>query len=505
MKIYQRLLIDDERPVDDWGRPIGPSYEKKDWEQLSPEEMVADFEWKSDILAVQGEEVSGSTFYQDYLFHELYGGFLEGYKVIIAEYDAEKGNKMHLVEVDEIEDYLELNDVALSPCLFYDNWKRKKLLNYVGAFVLDIDKLRPQNLQRFFKLFDEGKLLRPTFIANSGSGVHFYYLLDKMLKIDSVNNEANNQVADEIYKRLYDDVIKKEKWKAAQRHWIGQDYRVVNSRTKLNLVSRIFKTGEIYTIEQLLEHYDIQLKGKSRYATKSMVRYAGNIARNLDIEPPEYSNFEKTYEFIRQNKDAAYEVRQLRREEKAAKELKKKKKAGTPRKITWYRKTLSYMMDHTQAGYRFSSMKALAYIAHVEKVPREDFIEDLMALSAYWEVFDWQGDHFNSRNVEAIIRFFDHAERYSLKSETLEDWLGYEFRRIGNKRNGQSQADHLEEARAIRDIRMKRQGKDWRYKGGAPTKEILVNEYVRSHPEATVTEIARAIGVSRPTVYKWMK
>ena len=469
--------------------------------------MAADFEWKSDILAAFGDEVSCATFYQDYLFHELYDGLLDGYKVIIAEYDAEKGSKMHFVDVDEIGDYLELNDVALSPCLFHDNWKRKKLLNYVGAFVLDIDKLRPQNLQRFFKLFDEGRLLRPTFIANSGSGVHFYYLLDRMLKVDSIRNEANAQAVDEIYKRLYDDVIKKEKWTAAQRHWIGQDYRVANSRTKLDLTSRIFKTGEVYSIEVLLDHYGIEIDRQKHFATKSMVRYAGNIARDLGIEPPDYSDSKATYAFIRDNKDAAYKVRERRRELKKERELQlqKKNKGRKVKKITWYRRTLSYMKDHTQAGKRFSSMKALAYIAHVEKVAREIFISDLQELSAYWEASDWNGDNFNTRNVEAIIRFFDHAANYSLKSETLEDWLGYEFRRIGNKRNGQSQADHLEEARAIRDIRMKRQGREWRYKGGAPTKEQLVKKYAAAHPEASVSEVARETGVSRTTVYKWIK
>lgn len=37
-----------------------------------------------------------------------------------------------------------------------------------------------------------------------------------------------------------------------------------------------------------------------------------------------------------------------------------------------------------------------------------------------------------------------------------------------NKRNYQKQADHLEEARAIRDIRMKRQDRDWREGNGRP-------------------------------------
>ena len=192
MKKYMNMP--DNRPLDDWGKPIGKPYEKKDWDQLTPEEMMADFEWKSDILASAGEEVTGATFYQDYLFRELYDGDLAevfDYKILLTEYDADEGSKMHKVDVEDLHQYLHLKDVALSPCLFYRNWRNKALLNYVSAFVLDIDKLRPQHLRRFFKLFDEGRLLRPTFVANSGSGVHFYYLLDRMLKCDSRYNEAN--------------------------------------------------------------------------------------------------------------------------------------------------------------------------------------------------------------------------------------------------------------------------------------------------------------------------
>lgn len=506
MKTYQLLLLDDGRPVNEWGIPIGPSYEKKDWGLLTPDEMKADFEWKSDILAALAEEVDGATFYQDYLFYDLYNGLLDSdfdYKVMLTEYDGEVGSKVHKVDVDEIDEYLHLNDVALSPCLFWSNWRRKDLLNYVGAFVLDIDKLRPMHLQRFFKLFEEGRLLTPTFIANSGSGVHFYYVLDKMLKVDSVNNGANNLIAEEIYNRLYADVIKKEHWRDAQRHWLGQDYRVVNSRTKLNLVSQIFKIGEVYPVEELIEYYDIkQVKRKKRYASKAQIDYATNIAKDLKIEVPDFEDYAATSEFIKTFKDEAYKVRVTRRELREQKEKKTKKKKQKKTR-SWYRDTLAYMHDNTRAGYRFSSMKALAVIARVESVTREKFVADIKELAAYWGTKDWNGDNFNQRNVEAIFRFFD--QKYKAKPETLEEWLGYEFKRIGVKRNDRSREVHLKLAR--NQLRMLREIGETSV--GRPldsgTKKELVKKYIKKHPEASVTEIANALGVSRTTVYKWKK
>lgn len=500
MKRY--LQMPDTRPLDEWGLPIGPAYEKKKWEQLTPDEMMADFEWKSDILEVYGDEVSSATFYQDYLFRELYEGTLDGdYKVLLTEYDAEKGSKVHKIDVDDIQNFLHLNDVALSPCLFYSNWRRKNLLNYVGAFVLDIDKLRPMQLQRFFMLFEESRLLTPTFIANSGSGVHFYYMLDEMVKVDSRKNEASNLIITELYKRLYDDVIEKEKWKDAQRHWIGQDYRVVNSRTKFDQVAQIFKTGDVYSLEELIAHYDIQVDREKHYASKAMVKYASSIARELNLDPPDFSVAKETYQFIKEHKDAAYQARERRRQERLAREEKRtKRKSGKP--VTWYKNTLAYMQDHTAPGYRFSSMKALAIIAFKEQVSKDTFSADIEELAAYWEAMDWHGDDFNSRNVEAILRLFDNAAMYSNTSaETLEEWLGYEFKRIGNKRNGRSQEQHVKVMSAVRDIVFP--DGTWRNDKGAPTKKQIVYEWRQDNPRGRKIDCIRETGLSKPTVYKW--
>lgn len=514
IKVKRYLNPPDTRPRDDWGNPIGKEYRDKDWGELTHDEMVMDFEWKSDLLSVRGEEISGSTFYQDYLFRELYTGELSGYKVLLTQYDAEANSKVHKLDVEEISDYLSLNDVALSPCLFHKNWRRKNLMNYISAFVLDIDKLRPRHLERFFFLFDEGRLLRPTFIANSGSGVHFYYLLDKMLPVDSVRNEANNLAAAEIYKALYDDVVKKEKWRDAQRHWIGQDYRVINSRTKLDLISQIFKTGDTYTVEDLTGHYSIKVDRRKNYATKQMIRYAGNISKDLGITPPDYSDAEKTYEFIKENKDAAYKVRSERRLKRENSEN-KKKKSYTPTSVSWYKNTLSHMYDNTETGFRFSSLKALAIIAIKESVPKNVFLSDVSEIAAYWEHYDWNGDDFNTKNLSAIERLFDNGIKYkNTSSETLEEWLGYSFKRVGVKRNGRNQNLHLKLARAHRDILSLEKGKsDWREGGGRPkgskNKEYPARDTVLSfraeNPGATPKDCIMNTGLSKNTVYKWWK
>ena len=161
-------------------------------------------------------------------------------------------------------------------------------------------------------------------------------------------------------------------------------------------------------------------------------------------------------------------------------------------------------------------MKALAMIAFKEKVPRDVFLRDLHELAAYWAVFDWGGDSFNIKNVEAIERFYDDAAKYNASSETLEEWLGYKFRRIPVKRNERNRKEHLhaiqwenEKGRPV--INVCKQNREMalgfmRENGdilGAPTKQQMVTAYRNDHPEASVTEVARELGISRTTVYKW--
>ena len=51
--------------------------------------------------------------------------------------------------------------------------------------------------------------------------------------------------------RVYMMILKLKCYKDAQRHWIGQYYRIVNSKTKLNQNSQIYKIGKIYTFDEL--------------------------------------------------------------------------------------------------------------------------------------------------------------------------------------------------------------------------------------------------------------
>ena len=50
---------------------------------------------------------------------------------------------------------------------------------------------------------------------------------------------------------------------------------------------------------------------------------------------------------------------------------------------------------------------------------------------------------------------------------------------------------------------MRRQGRKWTDGNGRPDKSEIIIKYIADHPDASVSEIAKALGVSRTTVYKY--
>ncbi len=74
-----------------------------------------------------------------------------------------------------------------------------------------------------------------------------------------------------------------------------------------------------------------------------------------------------------------------------------------------------------------------------------------------------------------------------------------------NKRNGQSQENHLEWARMTRDLRMKQQNKDWRDSNGRKPKKEQVRELLDSNQNASNKELQKLSGMSRTTIIKWKK
>lgn len=125
------------------------------------------------------------------------------------------------------------------------------------------------------------------------------------------------------------------------------------------------------------------------------------------------------------------------------------------------------------------------------------------------EIFDYLADidHSNPLTMKDLYSALDVYDRgyYNFTIDDIEKLTDIRIER--NKRNYRKQNEHLERARAVQKIDYP--NNEWINKEGRPvgsgTKENIVKEYIEKNPEDNPTEIARALNISRPTVYKYLK
>ena len=146
---------------------------------------------------------------------------------------------------------------------------------------------------------------------------------------------------------------------------------------------------------------------------------------------------------------------------------------------------------------------------------KEELRDDVLALVPRMEALTGDtGRHFTNQDaLDALKAYKDSSCTFPVK--TISDRSGIPIERC--RRNGMKQKDHLEEARAVRDVRMKRAGrKDWINRNGRPKGSVITAdrspEYAKvqawraAHPNCTnKSQCAREIGLTRPTIYRWWK
>ncbi|WP_165254011.1 hypothetical protein [Adlercreutzia sp. ZJ304] len=454
------------------------------------------------------DELSIQDFYRElFQYSNSYMKYHDDMQVPVT-LSAECGGTWKSVALRNLEEIITgRNDAYISACTYFPHKGRdgrwhslngKDHADQLCAFVVDLDYGEPQAVKYYFEpaAFDEEYGLihtpgyywlqkdkpNPTYVVCSGRGMHFYYVLATPV---SVMKRWRKEL-DVINRSLYDE--KHDMRSSANEfdeyvasglgnrdyHGITQPYRVVGSlpKTGHSLVTA-WRTGNPIEIEEL-----------ARFAGLSQVKFT------VDEFDMSKSLMKKE---ITTSKNKPY--------------VKKTNRRGW--NPGFYRWLAQREKDHTRLygeyGHRYKQVQALTIASIKDRIPREQLIADVKEIHAGWNECAKKYGHpeIGWDECEKAMRCFeDCPDHRHFPKWWLEDLCGWEFGT--QKRNGKSQRDHLENrAWVFRDLDYP--DGSWRYRGGAPTKKVLIKEYAASHPEANHSEIARALGVSRPTVIKWLK
>lgn len=366
-------------------------------------------------------------------------------------------------ELDNLDELISSNlFTIISPISYAGKSQKAERQREIFALAIDLDNTifednEPVGIQSLFSQIERAEILpRPTYIvASSSKNAHLYYMFEEPIKAFARNKETLANYKTWLTKTMWNKYVTND-YDKVQQEPIGQAMRAIGSICKNPREGRVraFLCGDKVSIDYL-----------NRFAPESA---------KIDI-----SSFEET--------------------DKSKERKSRIRWNASPALYEWW---LRKIETGAVVGRRYFCCLCAAIFAQKSGIKRERLEQDILDLVPYLDSLSVSNDNrFGADDALKAIQAFDNPKYLFMRRSTLERLSGIEI--PPRKRNGRTREKSLEIGRFIQNSDDP-QG-SWRNKNGAPTKKELVQNYVKSHSETSVTAIALELGVSRPTVYKWMK
>lgn len=363
------------------------------------------------------------------------------------------------------------NFIIMSPISYCGKSRVSSNARFIYALAIDLDGI--DTVGRITDLWHQVNgvefLPRPTYTVASGSGVHLYYLFESPIPCFTNITKQLSELKTALTKRIWNQYTTAQADKP-QIQSLFQGFRLVGGVTKDGKRTRVYDTGDKVSIDYLNQFVPKESMVKE-FTYKSKL----TLSKAAELYPEWYD-----------------------------KRIRNKQKKGTwICKRALYDWWLKRLRGEITVGHRFNGIMVLSVYAKKCGISYEELEKDAFGLFEFMECLTVQEDnHFTREDILAALEMFnDDYMTYPIHS--IVERTDIPIQR--NKRNYQKQAYHLEEIRAVRDIRMNRQGKKWTDGNGRKPKKSVVEEWQRMNPEGKKYECIKETGLSKPTVYKYWK
>lgn len=400
--------------------------------------LQGEFDRKSKLLSKKYLQTGALTYYED-----IFGSDADERRSYLRSNSFPKVRYTNSIE-DMLATESDNSDLYLRLCSFFGSYPKMCNMKRLYALVVDIDGVSAPDLRNIL-ISNQFQQFTPTYIVNSGQGVHFVFVFDKPI-------EAYNYIKQHIktlYKALKTTFTGiSDGYKVDMTTSIMQPLRVVGSKTKLGQTTTCYCVGKRWNYDELTKALELPQKPLSPLEQKQATPGPA-------------------------------------KEEKATVAYIPNARAG------FYNYTLKRIYAEVQEGNRYTSMLALVIIAY--KCRRE--IEYSKLVSDLHSIVDYFNESTKKRKVK-YTEINKALKAYNNKAtlttaERLEEWLGFKFGR--SKRNGRKQNEHLKIAR---ESKKKKQETE---------RLSIMNRYLSQNPRATLNELVETLGWNRNTVVKYRK
>ena len=439
-------------------------------------------------MCAQYPEVGGYEFYKE-LFPdnenvgELYNDFSHPNAIYLYR-DEQAGGRVRrrIMLKDTWEqdymNYVECNSLTLCSGLVYRK-RANKLINgqRMNALIFDLDGVGLTELRNLFLRFGGNaerirRLPMPTFIVLSGTGLHVYYVFQKPIDLcPNIKIQLKSLKYDLTY-RMW-EYKATSKLQAIQYQSINQSFRMVgsiNDKHGTQLVA--FCTGEYVTLEYL----NAYVKPENR----------------VDINKP-FCPSKMTIEQAKEAYPDWYE-RVIVKGDKRRKQwdISGKVHGNDPYALYhwWLKKA-----DNIKGGHRYFYLMCLSIYAYKCGVPKKQLKIDMQAIFNELRLIE-HDNILTEEDVNSALEAYD-KEYYNFTISDIEILTDVRIER--NRRNGRTQAQHLQIARATRDI----VNPNWRSGNGRPSAQKNVLEWRKQHPQGKKADCHRDTGLDAKTIRKW--
>lgn len=431
---------------------------------------------KLNILNARFGEVPPRAFYR-YLFPE---GTLErlghqedhkpnGLILEIVSNKEGRNTGRHTILTDgleQLDDALRKECVICSPISYYGRSRKASNALYMHALTLDIDYVGLTEMRHLIHWIEQEVIPRPTFIANSGHGVHLYFVFEEPIPMFKENQKELRKLKAQLVKQIWTDYTS-TKVENIETLGVVQGFRMVGSRTKLfsyNVTAH--QSGDRVTLDYLNSFV--------------MPEHRACVAEKHGLTLSEARNkYPEWYQrvVVEGRKPGRWHVKR---------DL-----------YDWYKKRIE---TETTFGHRYFCLMCLAIYAAKCDIPYSELEEDALHFQVKFNAI--KPDH-----PFTVDEAFKALEAYN------EDYVTFPRDSIArvtalpmtaSKRNGRNLTAHQAYRRGIKQLKTSL-GEDTWNKGGRPSKESQIKAYAAEHPEANRSQIARDLGISRQTVIKWLK
>lgn len=443
-----------------------------------------------EILSSRYEEVNGLDFYR-YIFPnnenkgELNTDYSKPNAIYLYKDEKDDGSERRVRRrimlndtwEDDYIEFVECNPLTFCSGLAYrGRVNRLEKAQHMNAMVFDLDSVGYNEMMnvllRIGKKPAPRTLPQPTFIVMSGTGLHLYYVFEEPIELYPNIKLQLKHLKYDLTFRIWDYKGTSQE-KQIQYQSINQGFRMVGSvNNKYDLPVIAFKTGEKVSLSYLND-YTIEDKNK--------------VDINKPFRPTQYTLEEAKEKFPDWYQRVVVE--------------------GNKNANKWHIKRALYdwwlrQKDKVVGGHRYFYLMCMVIYAVKCDIPKSEVKKDME------EMFDFLSgvEHSNpltEEDLNSALEVYDRAY-YNFTIEDIEKLTDIRIER--NKRNGRKQNFHLRIARSTLEVMNEENGKALQGRPvGSGTKEERVKEYIKNNPKDNPTEIAKNLGISRTTVYKYLK